>query len=964
MTTPLPYLRLIPSLLLLAAVAVVRLQASPTTSGEAAAKAISFSQLGAEADKSGGEAASTITPVAGGARLRAVMQDLEAEATADGLWLISTADEDAGKENRFRVRAVAVGRAGLFGAASAGGWRLPLAERGSVVATKDAAAWVRPGLVEEYSVGTDGVRQDFVLFHRPFGGGDGGELVLDLEVTGARAETAAFGTKLTLEANGRELAYSRLKVTDATGRELTARMETLSPAHLRFVVDDTVAAYPVRIDPTFSDADWVALNTGIAGASNPVNALAVDDRGTLYVGGDFTGIGTVAANRIAKWDGSAWVALGPGMDGSVNALAVSGGDLYVGGDFTTAGGVSARSLAKWNGSAWSALGSGIDGDVLALAVSGGDLYAGGRFNTAGGVLDTSYIAKWDGSGWSALGSGMNGSVNALAVSGGDLYVGGAFTAAGGVSANRIAKWNGSAWSALGSGMNSFVHALAVSGGDLYAGGRFNTAGGVGANHIAKWNGNAWSAFGSGTRMNNSVNALALSGGDLYAGGLFTTAGGVPGTRHIAKWDGSAWSTLGSGMDGSVYALAVSGGDLYVGGDFTIAGGVRANKIAKWNGSAWSALGSGMDGGDFLFVLSLAVDGGDLYAGGTFTTAGGVPGTRYIAKWNGSEWSALGSGMDRAVRALAVDAGNLYAGGIFTTAGGVPGTRHIAKWNGSAWSGLGSGMSGGISPAIHVLAVDEGAVYVGGEFTSAGGVSANSIAKWNGSAWSAVGSGMDGLAYVYALAVCGGDLYAGGRFNTAGGVPGTRNIAKWDGSEWLALGSGMDGAVFKLAVGGEDLYVGGRFGTVDGVSANNIAKWDGSAWSSLGSGMNDSVSALAVDAAGHLFVGGDFVTAGTTFSPFIAQANLNGTPPVLVLPETTLVKNADTLEFGYARSVASVTAGTTYAVEWSDTMAIGSWSMDGVTQSVVSTVGDVQTMKATLSAGAGGNRHVRLRMTAP
>ena len=68
---------------------------------------------------------------------------------------------------------------------------------------------------------------------------------------------------------------------------------------------------------------------------------------------------------------------------------------------------------------------------------------------------------------------------------------------------------------------------------------------------------------------------------------------------------------------------------------------RPTNIAKWNGSSWSALGSGMGRGD-IGVIALAVSGSDLYAGGYFTTAGGSA-ANYIAKWNGSSWSRAGVG---------------------------------------------------------------------------------------------------------------------------------------------------------------------------------------------------------------------------------------------------------------------------------------------------------------------------------
>src|SRR5439155_6092777 len=146
---------------------------------------------------------------------------------------------------------------------------------------------------------------------------------------------------------------------------------------LALVVNDADAVYPIRIDPTFSDANWTSMNHSIPGANGPVTAVVVDSWGNPYIGGGFTFVGDVFAPNIAKWDGSSWSALGSGLNSTVTALAVSGSDVYAGGYFTTAGGSGANSIAKWDGSSWSALGSGMGGpempSVLALAVSGNDV---------------------------------------------------------------------------------------------------------------------------------------------------------------------------------------------------------------------------------------------------------------------------------------------------------------------------------------------------------------------------------------------------------------------------------------------------------------------------------------------------------------------------------------------------------------------------------------------------------------
>ena len=136
---------------------------------------------------------------------------------------------------------------------------------------------------------------------------------------------------------------------ESAGLEAPALRQAKMPAAttLAVLVDDANAVYPVRIDPTFSDADWINFG-GISGFNALVNAAVVDDSGNLYVAGNFTTAGSVSANRVAKWDGSAWSALGSGMNNAVNALAVSGWNLYAGGGFTMAGNKASAYVAVAN----------------------------------------------------------------------------------------------------------------------------------------------------------------------------------------------------------------------------------------------------------------------------------------------------------------------------------------------------------------------------------------------------------------------------------------------------------------------------------------------------------------------------------------------------------------------------------------------------------------------------------------
>lgn len=282
------------------------------------------------------------------------------------------------------------------------------------------------------------------------------------------------------------------------------------------------------------------------------------------------------------------------------------------------------------------------------------------------------------------------------------------------------------------GINAIIHHEGI----LYVGGDFTTVGGDSdMSYIAKFDGTTWTALGTGA--NASVLALVVApNGNLYAGGSFTSMGGVADTAYIARWDGSAWNALGTGTNGPVYALAISIANLlYVGGSFTTANGVTHNRIAPFDADAltWgSAMSSGVDNN---IVRALAVTpNADLYVGGTFTSVSSVSNTAYIARWDGSAFTALSTGLDNDVYALAADPnGHIFLGGVFDDAGGVT-VSEIAEWNGTTFLDMNGGASG--DPVVNDLVVGgNGVLIIGGSFLSSmGGVGVTRLAFWNGTTY--------------------------------------------------------------------------------------------------------------------------------------------------------------------------------------------------------------------------------------
>ncbi|MDO6472192.1 PQQ-dependent sugar dehydrogenase [Maribacter sp. 1_MG-2023] len=343
----------------------------------------------------------------------------------------------------------------------------------------------------------------------------------------------------------------------------------------------------------------------------------------------------------------------------------------------------------------------------------------------------------------------------------------------------------------------------------------------------------WKSLSSGT--DGIVQSITSStNGISYIAGTINSAGGISASDLATLSTNEEWASFGTGIEGTILATTLSpDGTLYIAGDFTIVNGIEANNIAKWNGTSWSALSSGTNGPISTMAFN---ENGTLFIGGVFTTAGGLSANN-IAKWENESWSLLTdastniTGTNNEVRSIHVDDNNrVYIGGNFDTAGGIAATR-IALWNGTNWSALGSGTSG----FVQAMESAGDYLFVGGNFSIAGDKTVNRIARYhkNNNTWEALGNGVSGN--VNTITSSGSYMYVGGTFDTAsddGSIDKiVNNLARWSTQTgWEALGSGTNVGVdtrvnaLQFIKNETELLVGGNFITAGNINANNIAIW--------------------------------------------------------------------------------------------------------------------------------------------
>lgn len=636
-------------------------------------------------------------------------------------------------------------------------------------------------------------------------------------------------------------------------------------------------------------------NCGLLSGSVPIRDVAPFNS-SICIGGDFLDIdGTDKDYFACHTIAGTWLQIngpGNGPNAPVRVLASDNLNVYLGGSFTSvndaAGSISARRIVRTDGVLWDPLytdnaqtGEGVSSTVTGILLTASAVYAGvgsGVNRWVSGAADK----------WTALGSGNSGNpVNDIEINGTRVAAASSLsTTFGGWPAGAISEYdNGTMeWSAVGSsaGLNTGFGQLAIGQGFLVATGNF-TAIDPDARGIARLNAlGEWEAmddaealgFPSASSFTDLIQAPGL-------GLCATHQGGLPDpliqTRRIACNDGVHWRGLAQGVEGDVLDLLRYQGELVAAGRFGAAGDALVNYIARWNGSRWDSLGGGLrfsaaSGANPGDVRAVATFNGDLYAMGLFNLADGnaAPG---LARWNGSQWSSVGEGINLPGSIMLVWDGQLILQG--TTPSGL---GPILRWNGSQLSEFADLPGGAIPTAMGLYQNSLVAAYRDGGSAR--------LARWNGSQWEPFADTVAFGRSINALAANGDDLYAGGTL-VGSSVNGQIDlVGRWDGTQWHPLGAGLgpdDGfsTVLDLLVVEGNLIATGSFEESGPDALRGLATWDGSAWFPLGAGLVASGATSTGPGSGNtllleadrLYVGGTFKQSGSAWAENLGAVRL-------------------------------------------------------------------------------------------
>ncbi len=485
--------------------------------------------------------------------------------------------------------------------------------------------------------------------------------------------------------------------------------------------------------------------TGVGGEGFEVHAVALQPDGKIVIGGLFTTVNNVPRKNIARLTVSgapdASFDPGTGANNIVYAVAVQeNGSILIGGEFTFVNDFSRHRIARLTGA------GALDNSFSTIADANNTVYAiavqsdqrsiiGGSFTSmngfphvsvarlnTNGTLDNAFVADL----------ASSGTVYAVALQpDGKLIVGGSLTTINGTFRGWLGRLNadGTLDAAFNPLLDNAVRAVAFQpDGKIVIGGDFTTINGISRKRIARLNpnGSLDTSFNPGMGAVNTVRAVVIQpDGRIVIGGSFTNYNGVLKNR-IARLnpDGSLEDSM-LGVNSTVTAVVLQpDGKLILGGAFSTFRPrlIRLNAADGSLDNSFNTTGAYLVGGQ-VNAVALQPDG-RIIVGGLFYGVGTSPFTvrHHLARFNadGSLDASFdpGPGVDGPVNTILVQPdGKIVVGGLFTTVNGS--TRNgVARLNADGSPDASFTTVVGVNGPVMAMALQpDGKLVVGGHFNN-------------------------------------------------------------------------------------------------------------------------------------------------------------------------------------------------------------------------------------------------------
>lgn len=469
-----------------------------------------------------------------------------------------------------------------------------------------------------------------------------------------------------------------------------------------------------------------------------------------------------------------------------------------------------------------------DGPERPKLVLSGHFTRLGRSSTDPGVIATTGIGTFDGTDYGRLGNGLPNPVNSVAVHkdglGESLYA---------ATSDTIWRWNGTEF-------------------------------------VLSWVVNGWVTF----LVSFDPDETGPLPASLYAAGYFTSISGSP-AKYFARWDGQTWTQVVSEQQGMpllarVLDLDSDGPDpaRLLATFWHTDQGVLYDSLDSFDGDSWTPLLSG--GSRITTFTTLDEDASGPAPPRIFASPVNfsypASGPSAVGRWDGSEWSEVGSIPSNVYLSSGLAAYDFDGSGPRSTTMMALGDP-VIEWNGDRWAPFHTAPDGAVTK-LKVLDADGSGperplLFAGGGFRSIAGEFASGFALYDGHSW--IGNDNPRIQSAFSAEFFDPDgsgpqqpLLVVSAITDRYDNP---TVSVWDGSQWSidAIGPFLNNenrpagaGVFRQAASetgnaSDRLIFYGSFSRAGGVSANRIVSWNGTEFKALGLGIGSDDPANGVQA---------------------------------------------------------------------------------------------------------------------